>query len=254
MLTREGWIRRFFSEERVFQHYSNEFRFEPIDGIAPPDFPHLLFGWLARQVNHTGRTAPEDGLEPTSTSTWQVAFIAIDPTDHSNGQLVAVENNPDIGGPKALMRALVRTMNDVGLSPYHTQVFPLVSSGSFWQFASEHRGEIVSLTFDVAAPNMFNDANDFQDELRALRDKVNVSEVSTTLVSDTALKYESDQIRSIVDYVERGAGDLAAVSADGSRYSSTQHERTETVDIESHNRNPKKFLRDIMYSLARFFE
>jgi len=222
-LGREEWIRLFFSADRPFIHYSSNFVYMP-QGVEVPGHPDLIGGWVAREIRHSERTPPQEGLEPTIRSTWQALFIAIDPTDHPDGQLLVIEGNDEIGRPKALVRAIVKAMNDVAGSPYFSQVFPLVNAGSFWEFARIHRDEIVSLTFDVAAPNMFNDANDFQEELRSLRDQENVSEVKTTLKSDTILKHSTSRITSVVDYVERGAGELSAEAADGSRYSSTQYE------------------------------
>ncbi|MBB2695136.1 UNVERIFIED_ORG: hypothetical protein GGI63_006110 [Rhizobium esperanzae] len=252
LLRREEWIRLFFSVDRPFVHYSSNFVYRP-EAVQVPGHPDLLGGWVAREIRHSERTPPEEGLEPTIRQTWQALFIAIDPTDHPDGQLLVIEGNDEIGRPKALVRAIVKAMNDADGSPYFTQVFPLVNAGSFWEFARIHREEIVSLTFDVAAPNMFNDANDFQEELRSLRDQENVSEVKTTLKSDTILAHSSSRIKDIVNYVERGAGELSAEAADGSRYSSTQYEVKETVEIESHSRNMSKFLREIGNVLSRFF-
>ena len=60
-------------------------------------------------------------------------------------------------------------------------------------------------------------------------------------------------MEGIVNYVERGGGELAAEAADGAKYNSTSHEVSETRDIEHHTRNEKQFLREIAYWLDKVF-
>jgi hypothetical protein len=252
-LTREAWLRQFFNTERTFTHYRSDFIFVPEHEVVAPRHQHLIFGWIGRQLRRPERTPPSEGFEPTQHESWQAAFIAIDPTDHDEGQLAAIEFNVDIGQPKALLTSVVRTLNSMDDAPYFTQSFPLVSAGTFWDFAASHKGEIVSVTFDVVAPNMFRDADDFQEDLRSLREKENVAEVRSTLKSDTLLNHTTPRMKSIVDYVERGAGELSAEAFDGSHYRSTAHERKESVDIEPHSRNKRRFLRDIIVALDRIF-
>lgn len=124
---------------------------------------------------------------------------------------------------------------------------------SFWTFVGEHNNRIRSLTFDVAAPNMFNDRNDFQNEMRLLRDRENVSKVKTTLESDTILNTDSERLKDIVDYTERGAGEVSATADDGAVYRSGDHAKKVTITIEHHTNNLEEFLRQIVTLIGRIF-
>jgi len=253
-LSREDWLKFFFSREQEFWHYRSKFVFIPETKISVPDKPNLIFGYIARERRVHERTPPEEGLQPTEHLSWQAAFLALDPTDRGDdGQKVAIELNQEIGKPKALLNSIVRTLNQQDGAPYFTQAFPLVGHGSFWEFAVAHNNQIVSITFDVAAPNMFRGVDDFQEELRNLRDGENVANVKSTLESDTILKHGTPRMEGIVNYVESGGGELAAEAADGAKYSSTSHEVSETRDIEHHTRNERQFLREIAYWLDKVF-
>ena len=133
-------------------------------------------GWPG-ETKQLERTSPSQGLKPTEHLAWHATFIAIDPNDHDDGQKVAIEQSQIIGDPASILKSLAKSMSVVENSPYEVQVFPIVERGSFWRFAKEHHDQIKSITFDVAVPNMFNGADDFQNEMKRLRDDVNVSNV-----------------------------------------------------------------------------
>lgn len=251
-LGREGWLRLYFSGEHTFNHRGSQFYYRP-ETETSGSRSDLILGWIGRERTVHERTPPTEGFEPTERPQWQAAFIAIDPGAHSDGQKIALEANNDIGRPHALIQSLIRHMNEMGEPPFSAQVFPIVEAGSFWTFAAAHGDQIKSITFDVAAPNMFKDLEDFQEEMRALRDNENVANVKTTLESDGTLNHKTDRLTQIVDYTERGAGTLSAEAADGSKYSSETHEKREHAEVEHHNRDPRKFLRDIAATLDRIF-
>lgn len=144
-------------------------------------------------------------------------------------------------------------MNQIEDAPYFTQEYEIIEEGSFWQFASNHNEQIKSITFDVAAPNMFNDANDFQNEMRSLRDRENVSNVKSTLSSDTTINHRTERLKDIIDYTERGAGRLSATAADGEVYHSEKHAKHITVEVEHHSKGVPEFLRQIALWLDKVF-
>lgn len=247
-------MRLFFSGEQEFAHYGSRFVFKPEEGITSFQYRPALFGWIAREKRVFERTPPSEGLEPTEHLSWQAIFVAIDPTEHADGQAISIESNEEIGRPKAIIRSLIKAMNDRFESPYFAQVFPLVSEGSFWEFAHNHGDRIKSITFDVAAPNVFNDAEDFQNEMRSLRDGENVANVRTTLESDGTLNHRTPRMDGLVTYVERGAGELLAEAVDGAKYSSSSFERRVSVPIEKPNAaTVRRFLRDIATMIDRIF-
>ena len=254
LLSRESWIRSFFGKEREFVHYKSKFAFKPETAVISRSHPQAIFGWIAREKRLFERTPPSEGLEPIEHLSWQAIFVAIDPTDHKEGQAISVESNDEIGRPKAVIRSLVKAMNDQFDAPYYGQVFPLISEGTFWAFAEKHGDSIKSVTFDVAAPNMFTDEDDFQNEMRSLRDGENVSNLKATLDSDTALNHRTPRIVGLIDYVERGAGELSAVATDGALYNSATNERKVPIQIDRPTASTiPKFLREIAMMLDRIF-
>jgi hypothetical protein len=250
-ISRAEWLKTFFSEEKRFVHANNDFFFVPEQGTS--ERPEIIFGWIARERMVRERTPPSEGLEPTEHSSWQASFVMIDTSDHADGQKIAMEHNQAVGVPNAIWKSLIKEMNSIEGAPYHAEVFPITEEGSFWKFATAHNNRIKSITLDVAAPNMFDDVNDFQQELRSLRDKENVARVKTTLESDTVLNHNTTRLTEIVDYTEKGAGTLSATSEDGETYNSEKHNKHVTINVEPHSKNQNEFLRQIITLLDRIF-
>ncbi|MBB4522266.1 MULTISPECIES: hypothetical protein [Rhizobium] len=250
-LSREEWLRRFFKEDHEFLHRGVPFVFSPERSVQPPS--NFLFGWLARERTLVERTPPGEGLELTEHPHWQAAFVAIDPTEHEDGQKIAAEDNAQIGNPRAILETLIKQMNAIPSAPYSAQIFPILEEASFWRFAEQHGNEIRSITFDVAAPNMFKSASDFQDELRSLRDTANVANVKATLESDSVLDHTAKPIQEIVDYTEKGAGSLSATATDGETYHSEQHEKSITLPFEHHTKGVAAFLRQVADFIEKIF-
>lgn len=128
-----------------------------------------------------------------------------------------------------------------------------VEKGSFWAFSAEHQNLIKSVTFDVSAPNMFNDRNDFQNEFRSLRDNENVNKMKNNLESDTSLNLKTDRMEDVIDYTEKGGGKLYARAVDGSTYSSEDHSKKISVQVEPHSKGDGNFLRQIVNWLDWLF-
>ena len=192
-VTREAWLRHVFGSEIDFRHYGTKFVYRP-ESEPPSTAQNLIFGWIGREKRRPERTPPAEGFEPTEHIGWEAVFALLDPTEHEDGQKIAIEEDHDIGEPKAILYSLVRKLNEDIHAPYSIQSFPIILAGSFWAFAAAHGNEIVSLKFDVAVPNMFNSTSDFQEELRSLRDKENVAKVETKLESDQLLIYNTNRI------------------------------------------------------------
>ena len=166
-IPREHWIREYFSERRQFLHQGTQMEFVP-EQPGTPFRADLIAGWIARARTLQEWTPPDQGLTPTIHESWRVALILVDPTEHEDGQKVALEHHPDIGSARAIIKSLVNDMNR--RPPYSVDAFPIVQEASFWRFAERHAFQIRQLTFDVAVPNMFDSLDDFSDELRKLRD------------------------------------------------------------------------------------
>lgn len=230
--SRETWLRHFFSTTRYFQHRNQTFAFvKPDIPVALPS--KYIVGYIARPRLVSGRTAPDAGFQPAELESWRGALIVIDPTDHQDGQKIAIEFRPDIGKPQPVLWSLAKAMRiDPDPPPFDAQVHPIVEAQSFWHFAEENNFEINLLSFDVAPPNMFNGRDEFSQELRQLRERNRVNRMKATLTSDTTIDVEQSNIREIVDYTELGAGSVKARAVSGKKYNSRDHVTKDRIDTE----------------------
>lgn len=250
-LTREEWLRHVFAREHHFKHWNNDFVYVPETRLIT-DEHDLMLGWIARATTRIELTSPAEGLVPTEHTSWQASLVMVDPTVHADGQRAVMQFDVDVGQPSAVMRSLIRHVSQADVVPFDMQVYPILETGTFWAFMKDHP-QIRSITFDVAVPNMFNGADDFEKELRELRDKENASNVKTTIESDTVLKLDTKRIAEIVDYTEKGAGDLSARTADGKVYNSGEHTLRIKIEIVGAPASKQSIIQQIIAFLGRIF-
>ena len=234
LYNREAWLRVFFSVRRSFVHRGVEFLFVPINADENGLPSSLLFGWIAKAVTLAERTPPSAGFDPIERPSWRGALLILDPREHKDGQKIAFERRRDIGKPASIMTSLAKAMKiEDDPPPFQTQIYTIAAPMSFWAFAEVHGFRIRSLSFEVATPNMFGGKDAFSRELRLLRDRNRVQRVAATLQSETDIGVDEENIREIVEYTERGAGDIKARSESGERYDSREHAARESLDAES---------------------
>ena len=104
--TREAYLRHVFGEERVFTHYATEYHYVPV-GTAGDD---SMLGRIGREVAFDGNAPPTEGYEDKDYPAHKAAVFVIDPTDHPDGQKVALQQR--VGKPLQLITALVETINE----------------------------------------------------------------------------------------------------------------------------------------------
>lgn len=230
VFSREEWLRDFFSRQFTFTHRSNEFFFVPerpeVSGVSPD----LVAGWVARDRDQEERTPPWEGLAPTKHQSWRAALLLLDPREHSDGQKLALEYRADVGGTDPIMASLAQHMSAAPEYPFSVAAYPIIEAQSFARFASEHKGAIKSITYDVAVPNMFSSPDDFSAELASLRDTGNVARVLTRLESDGAINTDASQLDEIAEHVERGGGKITAKTRTGKIYRSDDHKVSEIIE------------------------
>jgi len=167
-ITREKWLRRIFSGNIEYQHRGSECHFVPAEDFDETPF---IVGRMGRKRKIDENEPPASGLKETSRDTWKAAIVLIDPRHHDDGQKIAMEIDPQIGNPFALFSSLAEHINSRSTSePYYLEVNPITDPNDFWAFELENRGEITSISFGLLAPNMFGIRDDFDKEMRALRD------------------------------------------------------------------------------------
>jgi hypothetical protein len=253
--SREEWLKDIFSKQFAFTHRSKEFFFVPEKPEKTGIRAGLIVGWVARQKEVNERTAPSDGLSPTTHDSWQASLLLIDPTDHQDGQKVAFESRPtDVGQSEPVIASLIGSLNqNSAQEPFSISIFSIIQERSFINFALLHPGKIKSITYDVAVPNMFNGTDDFSNEIRSLRDSANVARIKTRLESDGAINTQGSQLDEIANHVESGGGTISAQTTDGFKYNSNDYAVSEEVETDGAEPQTEAFWLKILAVLDRIF-
>lgn len=234
--SRESYLREVLGSEISFTHRSNLFIYVPDQGGSGKTY---LLGRIGREVRTEENLPPESGLAESFHDGWRAAAIVIDPTHHSDGQKVALEFNRQVGDPSSLILAFVSEINlKYSYLAYELFVEPISDAKTFWNFASENKGRITSLTFEFVAPNMFGTATSIDEEMKNLQDNEKVQKLSMNLFSKDGLETDTERIRESVEYIARGAGEIKARA--GNRLFSSKH-KTQIVTINDIDKN-KSFL------------
>ena len=230
--TREEFLRRVFGERIEFEHRNRVFYYVP--GDMPGEF---IMARIGRPFETEENLAPDQNFESVTRAAWKAAVVVIDPRHLANGdgQKVAMHYERVVGRPFPVFASLVNHINDAG-SPraqYHIEVDPIFDPTTFWTFASEHRGDITVLTFDLATPNPFGGKERIEEELREYAAAEKAHSVAVTLRSIDGLETNTQTVIEAVSYAQRGAGKVTAKTRSGRRYDSTKANMTVTLDRDT---------------------
>jgi hypothetical protein len=235
-LSREEYLRDVFAKDRAFPHHGNDFHYLPEERGAWS--PSAIIGRVGRKVQTEENLPPEEGFADTIHEGWKAVVIVVDPTDHKDGQKVAVEVRVSVGGTNALIKGLVSAINDSDdSSPYLIEVQPIFDPSEFWKWAKENKGDVTSVKFDLVAPNgLFGARNNLRDELKAANEQSGANEVVIELKNPDGLRLDSEPIHEAVDYAESTGGRITGKAKGKRRFSSTLRPKMTTLrDTDSSN-------------------
>jgi hypothetical protein len=225
--SREEYLRDVLGSQIEFIHRKNTFIYVPDGGS--PNIKELL-GRIGRKVRSTENLPPENGLEESIHEGWRASVMVIDPTEHKDGQKVALEINKRVGSTNGLISSLVAKINSIHPnSAYELFAEPIFDVQTFWKFADENRGHITSLTFEFVVPNMFGVNDDIDDELVGYREHEKAQIVAVKIANESGLETDTQRIKESVNYVGRGTGKITA-RAGKYTYKSTDKFKTIFVD------------------------
>lgn len=235
--TREEYLREVFGADQVFEHYKIQFHYKP-HPVAEPG--GAVLGRIGREVEMDENLPPTEGLLETTHATWKAVVVAIDPVDGPDGQKVAVKVDRRVGGPLALISALVDRINETNPSaPYTIEVNPLFDTQSFWSWANEHEGQINELWFTLVAPNgIFGLNNNVKTEMGVARAVTGADDVTVGLKTAQSLNVNVDPVVETVDYAASTGGKIKARANNGDSFSSTSRPKTTTIKSEKSDREP----------------
>jgi hypothetical protein len=225
-MTREEWLRHVFSRPMEITYRANE----SVHWVPKPNPASSvsIVGIIQKQRSHSLHRPPSEGGAEILEKEWQGAYSVIDPTDHEEGQRIAIENDV-VGLPATLLRYLVDEVNRRDDRPYNIKFDPIFDGGSFWEFAEASGNILEWVRFDFTAPNMWGAKTELDRELRETRDETGAEKVKVEFRSQQGIKATAKKIQQGVEYAERGAGDISAKSLTGKRYSSKKKQRRSAV-------------------------
>lgn len=224
---REDYLRRVFGQAREFEHYSNRFHYVPREDV---DAGNVIMAAIGRAVESDENLPPVDGFAEAKRQTWKASVFVLDPTDHEDGQKIALEIDPKVGSPAALLGSLVANINATTDGQYIIEAGGIPRGETFWAWANQPNRRVTDLTFDVPAPNgIFNTNARLRDELKAARQITGTQTVTLGLHSPEGLKTNVEPIADAVDYAESSGGKIRAKDADGNSFHSTTGQKSTTM-------------------------
>ena len=224
-LSRNEWIKRLFSECIQFQHRRKKYVY-----MADKNQPlsDCILGRLGREISEMENNPPEQGFEPIRHEAWKASRIVVDPTEHSDGQKVAIEARRDVGTPSALAPRLLRALEGVQQThQYLNAIHPISDDKTFWSWADQNNEQITRLTFELEVPNMFGSEEEFEKEMRKYRDNENAQKVKIEISNPDGIKIKTDRVKYTVDKaMAKGTGKVTAKTKEGNYFSSQAKQKS----------------------------
>lgn len=207
-LKRLDYLKEAFKERVKFEHSKKPFYYVPSSITSKGD---IIIGRIGRSSEEIINLPPENELAEASMERWTASVIAIDPTEHKDGQKISFQRRQQVGSTKAVLQSLIKHMNELDpVTPYHISISQIFNAQSFWDFAKENQGKITNIALEVLMPNMAEIEDEFTKDLENYRDKQKARKMKFELQSDEGLEIESDYIKQGVNYTEKGNGHIRA--------------------------------------------
>lgn len=231
---REEWIRYVFSEKFVFNHRSVKIHWVP--ALNDEQF---IAGNLVRVHQRRRHKSPEEGAAEEIGQEWQGAIVVIDPTNHSDGQKVAFEQDLTLGKPLSVLKSLLKYINSSPQASYVIESKPIFNEKSFWSWIEEQNFLLSKITFDFVTPNMFGTRSSLDNHLKEFG-QIGASKVKMTLDEgsrDGGIDANSVEIRNAVDYSHKGGGSISAKAKNNKTYKSKDKTLTTLLPKEAEDRS-----------------
>jgi len=195
---------------------------------------------------------PTEGLLPIERPGWQSGQVLIDPRpQEDDGQKVAFERKPVVGTPTPIFVSLTDTLNSNEANPYIIEVAPISDERDFWNFVAQHKDDIVSVTFELFAPNgLFTSSEDFHREMREIKENEKARKVKITLENPTGLNLDTPGVHAAAENAAQGGGAIRARTGSNLRFNSKSRVRGERID-QSPDQSFTEFVRNVAVSLFR---
>lgn len=223
---RQEWLRWAFGTRHEFIHRGSAFTYVPIGSEGT-----VMLGRLGRQRAELVNRGPETGFAETSASPWHAVNVLVETAAGEYGQILAMQDNKDVGSPHAVVSSLADHLNNINVdSRWRMEVQALTETQDFWEVVARAKGTITALDMTFVAPNIFGGRDKVREALRKYRDENNMTSLKTSMRNpDGNLDPDSERIRESLGYIEEGGGEVKMSSHGKTIYDSHEHDKT--VDI-----------------------
>lgn len=230
-MTREKWIRAVFGERIDFVHRKAQRRFDP--DVEQPRREHRIVARIGRETL-SQESDPENHLRDMVRPQWKACLVIIDPSTHGDGQKVAIESGSQVGSGFGNLESLVTQINSrTPPEPFAIELNPITDQSNFWDYIERNKGNVTSITIEVAMPNMFGGSSSFEEDAKRLRDIEKARKLKETIENQDGLEPDTPRMREAVSYATRGGGKLKAKAKNAPPYDSAKDKKFLDVDVDS---------------------
>lgn len=242
---RRQFLLRAFGSDFQFAYLSNVLTY-----VHEGEIDSFIVGRVGREIPRVEHD-PKNKYQEITRNVGQAAYIIIDPNDHEYGQIIAFEASSPVGSPNKIVLAICANINSTLNTRFSIFVEQIFDVETFWDFASENKGNIVSIKFEFNAPNqLFGSDDDFEEEMRQLRDHTLMQQAKIELKSKDGLNTDATEIKNGVKYAQIGRGKISARTSDRKRYSSDNNAKKSNVVIDIND--DKKVYYSLVDQIRRF--
>lgn len=238
-MNREQWLRLVFEESIDFNHQKSERYYVP-DKKRDDRKDERIISRIGRRST-IKENDPDDYLHEVQREQWKACLVIIDPTTHADGQKVAIEVQGGVGSGFSNLESLVNSVNSrTPPEPYAIELNSITDQTSFWEYVDNNKGNVTSVTLEIAMPNMFGGSSSFEEDAKRLRDKEKARRLRETIENPDGLEPDTERMRDAVQYVTRGGGKAQARAKGVPGYDSTKNKKIVEADIDEDDEDADK--------------
>ncbi|NEX45223.1 hypothetical protein G3572_03325 [Rhodobacter sp. ETT8] len=228
-MNREGWIRHLFSSQVEFTHHGATFVYIPLD--PKTTFPNIV-GKIGRQTLEIANRPPHEGYAEYLLEAWKAAVLVVDPTEHADGQKLALQQHGDVGKPSSLAPRLLKALEaNQEWVQFLASVHPITNAEAFWDWVKKNEGKITKIRIELEVPNMFGGDDEYDREMKQFREREKAQRVAIEVENPDGINAETDRIRYTADKaMAKGTGRIKA-KAKGKNNNFTSQSQQESVKI-----------------------
>lgn len=232
-LDRQDYLTDIFNRRWQFVHRGTDLIYVPIERSEEDDAIYT-FGRIGKQFSAKENAGPEEKFETTEHKGWRASNLVINTSSDPDGQIVAIQDRPDVGKPLAILSSLSdhinETMRDSG---WMLSVNAMVEQQDFWAAVRKYKGQITKAEFTYVTPNVLGIRSELNKRLKEYREHENAQSVTVSLSEPKGdLNLETDEVADAVDYTASGGGSVKLKAGRETVYDSQDSEKAKEMETD----------------------